>query len=220
MISYPSSSREEFERILHASVESFSDNLLCRKMDRGELTIADYHAFLNMIFHQTFTGPATFAMAAANCDARYYQIRDYLIEHAEEEKSHWQWVIEDLRNTGFNGPDPRGVFPPPECQSYVAFNTYMSVKMPVARLGIAAVLEGIGAANGKKYAEKICKLLKLTPSQVKFIFGHGDTDVGHTADIIRVLSEAELTGYEWAWQCHAARSASRLYKQMYNGVVQ
>jgi GNAT superfamily N-acetyltransferase len=214
---YPRGSQREFLQAVNAAVAGFPDNPLCRKLDRGDFRTADYHAFLNMIFHQTYHAPSTFALAGANCDSRHDTIRDYLIEHAEEERNHWQWVLEDLANTGYRGPDPRSTFPHPACQAYVSFNTYLAVKQPVARLGTAAVLEGIGARYGKNYAEKLCSSLGLTPSQVKFVYGHGDTDVGHTADILRVLTEADLTGYDWAWLSYAARMAGDLYKQMYHG---
>lgn len=131
-----------------------------------------------------------------------------------------QWVIEDLRATGFTGPDPRTRFPHPATQRYIALNVYLAIRMPIARLAIAAFLEGVGATHGKNYATKLCVRLGLTASQAKFLFGHGDTDVGHMEDIMRVLGEADLTPYEWAWMGHAARTAASLYGEMYNGVIE
>lgn len=215
----PASSREEFTSLINDLVYQFPCNRLCQKLDENSLTQADYHALLNMIFHQTYEGPATFALAASHCDPRRYLLRDYLIEHAEEEKSHWQWIIEDLRSTGFDGPDPRSRFPQPACQQYVAFNVYTAVRMPAARLGMAAFLESVGATFGKRYATKLCTALKLRPDQAKFFYGHGDTDVGHTADILRVLGESDLTPYEWAWLGHAAQIAAGLYGAMYDAAV-
>lgn len=218
--SYPTATREGFTRVVETAIDRFRDNPVLRAVDAGTFGIEDYHSFLGMIFHQTFEGPASFALAGSRCDVRHHAIRDYLIEHAEEERSHWEWVIEDLYSTGYGGPDPRGTFPRPACQAYIAFNTYLAVRAPVARLGSAAVLEGIGAGNGRRYGEALCRVLNLGPSQVKFILGHGDTDVGHTADIIRVLSEADLSAYDWAWLCHAAEAAGELYRKMYEAVLQ
>jgi hypothetical protein len=196
-----------------------SNDGICRKVDAGAVSLSDYQRFLNMIFHQTYEAASTFALSGANCDLRRSAIRDYLITHSDEEKDHWQWVIEDLRSTGFVGPDPRSRFPYPACQRYLAFNLYVSVRMPVARLASAAFLEGMVAAHGKKYATKLCVTLGLSPEQAKFLYGHGDTDVGHTEDILRVLGEADLSSYEWAWMSHTARTAADLYKDMYDEVV-
>ena len=113
-----------------------------------------------------------------------------------------------------------GSFPHPACQCYIAFNTYLAIRAPIARLGTAVVLEGIGATNGKRYGEKLCQVLNLEPAQVKFVFGHGDTDVGHTAEIIQVLSEADLSDYDWAWLCYAARTGADLYRAMYEAILQ
>jgi hypothetical protein len=215
----PESDAAEFTRVLQGQIEQFPENRMCRRVDAGKATLDDYHGFLNMIFHQTLEGPSTFAMAGAHCDNHHFLIRDYLIRHAEEERSHWQWVIEDLRSTGFRGPDPRSVFPRFECQNYLAFNVYCAIRMPFARLANAAFLEGVGATYGKKYAQRLCSLLGLQANQVKFLLGHGDTDVGHFAEIIEVLSQSCLAPAQWAQLCHAVTTASSLYRAMYDGMV-
>jgi hypothetical protein len=217
---YPKSDHVEFATLVADLIAAFPQNKLCRKLDTDALDVRDYHAFLNMIFHQTFEAPSTFALAGANCDPCRHAVRDYLLEHAHEEKDHWQWVIEDLRATEFEGPDPRTRFPCPACQRYIALNAYVAIRMPIARLATAAFLEGVGATHGKKYATKLCGTLGLQASQAKFLFGHGDTDVGHMEDIMEVLSEADPSPYEWAWMGHAARTAASLYDEMYNGVIE
>lgn len=219
MHNLPCSSREEFISAADETVRDFENNSLFMRVNSGKLTIDDYHRWLLTIFHQTFHAPATFALAGGHCDSRLQPIRDYLIEHAEEERAHWKWVLEDLFGTGYTGPDPRSEFPSLETQNYVAFNVYVATKMPVARLATAAVLEGIGGTYAKQYSNKICDLLGINADQVKFAYGHGDTDVGHTEDIYRVLSESELSPYEWAWCKHAALTAGRLYRAMYEEVA-
>lgn len=216
----PSASREEFIATVHGLVAEFPGNRLCRLIDSGGFNLRHYHAWLNIIFHQTFEGPSTFAMAAGQCDPRRHQIRDYLIEHAEEERTHWQWVIDDLQATGFQASDPRFRFAHAATQNYLAFNAYCCLRRPEARLASAAFLEGVGAAHGKNYGLKICALIGLKPQQAKFLFGHGDTDVGHTADIFRVLGDADLSGYEWAWMVHAAQTAASLYGAMYDAAAE
>lgn len=213
------SDRARFLEVVQQAVENFPRNRMCRKLDEGAFTMADYHAILLMIFHQTFEGPSTFALAGAHCSPRLHEARDYLLHHADEEKSHWDWVIGDLRNTGYAGPDPRSLFPQPACQAYIAFNVYTAIRMPLARLGIAATLESIGANYGKKYATKLCQQLALKPAQAVFFYGHGDTDVGHTTDILSVLDKQPLTSFDWDWMCHAAHTAGQLYSAMYNEAV-
>lgn len=213
------SNRAQFLEVVQQAVETFPSNRMCQKLDAGTLAMPDYHAILLMIFHQTFEGPSTFALAGAHCPPRLHEVRDYLLQHADEEKSHWQWVINDLKHTGYTGPDPRTLFPHTACQAYIAFNVYTAIRQPVARLAIAATLESIGANYGKKYATKLCQQLALKPQQASFFYGHGDTDVGHTAEILEVLDRQQLSAEQWDWMCHAARTAGRLYTAMYDEAV-
>jgi long-chain acyl-CoA synthetase len=208
--------RESFLQVMEAAVAAFPDNRLCRKLDAGALTLADYQSLLRMLFHQTFEGPSTFALAAAHCAPRHQQARDYLIAHAEEEKSHWQWVINDLRATGDHGPDPRTLFAEPACAAYVAFNVYTAIRQPLARLGIAAVLEGIGAVHGTTYGQRLVTSLRLDRAHASFFLSHGALDVGHVQDVMSVIESSEPTAAEWAWLAHAARVGGLMYRRMYD----
>jgi hypothetical protein len=212
----PKSTFEQFEKAVTEGIQYYSQNLLLKRLASSDIRISDYHNYLLAIFHQTYQAPSTFALAGAHCDLRQFKIRDYLIKHAEEERAHWEWVIEDLQNTGYTGPDPRNTFPDPACQSFIAFNLYLAIRHPISRLGTAAVLEGIGASYGRKTAETLIRQVGLKENQMKFIFGHGDTDVGHTKEIFDLLRESHLSEYDWAFLCHAAKTSSRLYRAMYD----
>ena len=209
------SNRITLTSIVDEKIERFAENAMCKKIERGDVVMDDYHRILRMIFHQTYEGPQTFALSAVNCPTRFQNAKDYLFHHAEEEKSHWRWVVNDLKATGYQA-DVESSYPLPACQNYVAFNYYTALKMPVARLAIAAVLEGIGARYGAHYAREVCRLLKLKPEQAQFYFGHGDTDIGHQQDIWNVIDQCELTKDEWSWMNHAATTAGDLYKAMYD----
>lgn len=213
------SDREQFLRTADAAVAAFPDNRVCRKLDAGELVMADYHALLRMLFHQTFEGPSTFALAAAHCAPRHHHARDYLLAHADEEKTHWQWVLNDLRATGDRDADPRTQLPPPACAAYVAFNVYTAIRQPLARLGIAAVLEGIGAQHGTRYGQQLVQGLRLERAHASFFLSHGTLDVGHVADVIGVIERSEPTAAEWEWLCHAARVGGLLYRRMYDECI-
>lgn len=210
------SDEAKFLQVVKTQVDLFPTNTLCQRLEKNTFTLTDYQNLLLMIFHQTFQGPSTFALAGAQCPSCLHQVRDYLLHHADEEKSHWEWVINDLKNVGYAGPDPRELQPQLACQSYVAFNVYAAMKFPVGRLAIATVLESIGANYGKKYATLIHNNLQLNPNQITFFFGHGDTDVGHTQDILDILKGCHLTANEWGLMSHYAFVAGSLYRAMYD----
>src|SRR5262245_42286448 len=83
---------KEFCSVNKRALAEFEQNQLCRKIATGEIRMKDYESYLLSIFHQTFHAAVSFAAAGANCPNRFFAIRDYLIKHAGEEHSHWQWV--------------------------------------------------------------------------------------------------------------------------------
>lgn len=211
--------KNQFKLAVEAAVKRFPENNMAKLVDEQSFTMTHYHDILRMIFHQTFRGPSTFALASAYINPAYHNIREYLIHHAEEEKTHWQWVIGDLKNTGYQGIDPREEFPRPACEAYIAFNYYTATTFPLGRLAIAIVLESIGATYGKHYATKIVQQLGLKEDQVVFFFGHGDTDVGHTKEIYDILDTHEYSSEVWSQMAHIATTAGVLYKSMYDEAV-
>lgn len=213
------SDRRTFHEAVATAIAAFPDNGICRRVDAGTLERGDYHALLRTLFHQTWEGPATFALAGFHIDPRHTEARAYLMHHAEEEKEHWRWVINDLRATGDDGPDPRESFPCVATQAYVAFNVYVATRAPLARLGIAAVLEGIGGRWGGDYGGRLCRGLSLTRAQASFFLSHGELDKGHVEDIFGVLDRTTLTERDWAWMVHAARTAGVLYRGLYDAAV-
>jgi len=204
----------DLRALLEDGKAAFLELPLLQKMLANALTLDDYQGALFRIFHQVYSSSGTFSLAAARCPARHGVAREYLMHHAEEEKTHWTWILNDLDGTGYAGPDPRKVLPPAETLAYVAFNHYIATHQPIARLGIAAMLETLGASFGKRAATSLLGQLGLTPAQCSFFFGHGDTDIGHTEEIFEVLQKSDLTPEDWGWICRSAETASKLYGAM------
>lgn len=88
--------------------------------------------------------------------------------------------------------------------------------VPVGRLAIAAVLEGVGARHGATYGKKVLHALRLEPSQASFLLNHAETDQTHSVELRRVIASCELTPTEWMWMSHAARTAGLFYRAMYD----
>lgn len=213
--------QEKFLKFVKEIVEVFPHNKVCCCIDSQEFQMSDYHKILLMLFHQVLETSSSYSLAAANLDSlRHGTAKDYLILHAEEEKSHWRWILSDLNKTGYTGIDPLQLLPSSQCSSYIAFCFYTASISPLARLAIAYTIESIGAKYGKLYGEKIIQILQLNPDQVTFLTGHGDTDKGHSQEIIDLLSKIELTQKDWDWMFHASKTASILYRLMYDAVLE
>jgi hypothetical protein len=146
-------------------------------------------------------------------------LRTYLFHHAEEEKNHWVWILEDLESTGYKGKDPRGDFPNWAAQAYLSYGVYLSFFNPLARLAMANVLEGISGQFGLKYGAKALGILKLKKEQAKFFLAHGELDQGHTQDILDILKKEDVSSEQWAELIHVAETTAHLYKNIYNSSI-
>src|SRR5205809_7331389 len=170
---------ESFEAAVRSSIASFPTSRLIRRLESGTATLSHYHAILLTVFHQTYSGPYNMALAAHRCSWRHEKAKEYLLRHAIEEQSHWRWVLDDLRATGYTGADPRTLFPHPSCEAYVSFAERVSEQAPYARLATNSVLEGIAAEFGGRFGAMLISQLGLESHQVSFFINHGETDKAH-----------------------------------------
>lgn len=217
-LKYPESSYEELAATCkHIAREFVAGNEIMRLIDDGEFTIEHFHSLLLTIFHQvTVAGSTTLALAGVMTDSRFFNIREYLLHHAEEEQNHWKWIVQNLRDTGYTGPDPREMFPAFPTQAYLSFSMSFSLKHPIESLAISYVLESLSSQLATDYGEKAAMQLKLSKEQMSFFLSHGELDKGHEADILEVLKEAPLSPYQWALCEYAAKATLHFYKGMYN----
>lgn len=204
---------------IQGAIASFGQgNRIIESLDRKTFTIELYHQLLLRLFHQVAESSSTFSLAGAMLPENWAEAKHYLFHHAEEEKTHWAWVIGDLRNTGYQGPDPRTLSPHPAAAAYLSYGYYLGMKFPVGRLVMAAVLEGISAEFGIRYGAGCAKLLGLSADQIQFFQSHGELDQGHSRDIEKVMQASPLTGEDFAKGISVAATTSYLYKAIYNSV--
>jgi heme oxygenase len=198
------------------AIEGWCSNRLCRALETETVELSAYSGILHEVLFQSYEAPASLALAAVNCSPRFQVARDYLFHHAEEERDHWRWVLDDLSAIGHPGYDLLVDKPPPAAQAYIAFNYYIAIKAPVARLAIGAVLEGIGAKYGAHYGTLLLHQLGLEPNQATFFRSHGETDKKHIEELWEVIETCDVTAEDWRDMEHAAEIAGGLYKAMYD----
>ena len=220
-LTLPEATFEDFKKLADQEINNFlENNLVISKLDDGLLSMEAYHNLLLTLFHQVYMSSTSFALAGSMVNFQQFKVRDYLMEHAEEEKEHWGWIINDLRNTGYEGPDPRESFPSLATQSYIGFAMFLATKFPVGRLAMGYILESLSGKFGVLYGSKVGALLNLQRNQVEFFVKHGELDQGHSDDILDVLKEVDLSAYDWAYCCYVAKTTVSLYKAMYNEAIE
>lgn len=214
----PQSSPEGYMAAVEGAIADFSkDNQVFTKISQKNFTITDYHRLLTSIFHQVFYSSTSFAIAGGMLAQSNLIARDYLFHHAEEEKDHWIWILQDLESTGYKGEDPRCGFPNPAAQAYLSYGVFLSMMKPLGRLAMANVLEGISARYGLSTGKNVVGTLGITKEQAKFFILHGELDQGHSQDIVEVLKASQnVSAEDWAELSHIARTTAVLYRNIYN----
>lgn len=219
-LEYGHATMDQLENHIEKAIQGFEkDNLFIDKIDANELGIEYYHRILLGVFHQVFRSSSSFALASASLGERNQIAKDYLLHHAEEEKTHWVWILNDLAGTGYKGPDPRTLHPHYTTQGYFSYAMFLGSHFPMGRLCMAAVLEGISGSLGPKYGPRVMTLLKIKPEFMQFFKSHGELDQGHTQEVLEVIRKTELTDYEYWMMMGVAQNTAELYKSIYNAAV-
>lgn len=205
-----------FDEAIANQLRQFPDNYLCKRLEDGVFTMADYHAYLTVVFHQVYHSAGSFAVAAAHSTPKHQVIRDYLFKHAGEEFTHWQWVLDDLKATGGYPEKAKSRLPTAATEAYVAYNFWVAQRSPYGRLGIAAFLEGMSGLMAEQYIQKIIKQVGLKKEQMSFMRSHGELDKGHAAEIREILVSANLSNDEWKVAAHCAQVGGALFRSLLN----
>ncbi|MEV7419448.1 iron-containing redox enzyme family protein [Streptomyces sp. NPDC089919] len=111
----------------------------------------------------------------------------YYGRHAEEERDHDLWLLEDLAVAGA-GP---AAVPHPVAVELAGAQYYrIEHEHPVALLGYIAVLEG--NAPGPRLADRLAAATGLPDGAFRTLREHAELDGGHLDDLHRVLDELAL----------------------------
>ncbi|MFJ6755465.1 MULTISPECIES: hypothetical protein [unclassified Streptomyces] len=112
----------------------------------------------------------------------------YYTRHAEEERDHDTWLLEDLAAAGA-GP---AAVPHPAVVELAGAQYYrIEHEHPVTLLGYIAVLEG--NAPGPRLADRLTEATGLPDSAFRTLREHAELDGGHLDDLHRVLDELAPT---------------------------
>ena len=217
----PKSDFTRYQKTQEAAVQDFLKvNKVFEFLDGSSFTMRHYHGLLKSIFHQVYFSSTSFAISGAMSSTSSVAVRRFLLHHAEEEMDHWQWILQDLKATGYKGPDPREEHAHWAAQAYLSYGVYLAFFNPTGRLAMAQVLEGISSAFGSKYGGKALENLKIPREHAKFFLLHGELDQGHAREIGMLLENESLSPEGWSDLEHVARTTSILYKNLYNASME
>ena len=108
------------------------------------LSLPEYRAFLQDLYHIVWHFCPVMRVAAERCDAAHGDVRRDLLERIEEESGHDLWVLEDIEAIGGDVARARAGAPSVPVQAMIGYNYYAAERVhPCSVLGMLYVLEVI-----------------------------------------------------------------------------
>jgi hypothetical protein len=202
---------DELHGIRRQVYEQLGTTRLVRSALAGNLDIRAYSRYLLSAYHYSQHSSTVMAIAAARCMNTHPELATYLLHHAEEERGHHQWALDDLRAFDVSADQARATRPVPSCAAMVGYVYYTAgYANPIGIYGWMYVLEAVGEDLGGEVARKLGPALQGTNS-LRFVGGHALSDVGHTHE----LEEHIVRHVQGAEDLEAVNAAAEVSADLY-----
>ncbi|MGW4892555.1 iron-containing redox enzyme family protein [Kitasatospora sp. NPDC004240] len=157
---------------------------------------------------------------AADGDPVATPLARYLAGHAEEERGHDDWLLDDLAAAGADPTAPLTRVPPAAVAALAGAQYYwVRHHHPVALLGYLAVLEGHAPSPG--LAPALAAATGLPDAAFRTVRDHAQLDQGHLRDLYALLDRLPLTAaHESAVAVsalHTTATLTRLFTRLATG---
>jgi len=183
---------------------------------QGELSIADYLAWMECWIPQVREGSLWMRRAVSSMSAEYKELAKLVQMHAGEEQLDWQILYQDYRNAGGNLQAEHLKRNPGGEALNAYMHAYAARPNPVGLLGGIYIIEGTGQRIIPSLLPRIKESLKVSSYILKFIEYHGENDQAHMA---RWLSAVKLIAQIEPQAMHeivrVAGSVATLYLQQW-----
>lgn len=188
---------------------------IIRRALAGQILRDEYIAFLTQAFHHVrHTVPLMMAVGA-RLPMRLGWLRKEVINYAEEEEGHEQWILDDIEATGGSAAAASASLPSSATDSMIAYAYDTATRRnPVGFFGMVFVLEGTSVALASDAADRVQAALQLPNRALTYLRSHGQLDKQHVHDLFGILDRLEeQEDRDAVEQC--ARVMFRLYGNMF-----
>jgi len=185
-------------------------------IDRGDMERDAYLNYLVCASRYAEQSPVVMAHAGARCINSHPEIGAYLLHHAEEERGHYLWAREDLRDLGCTDADATKRWPQTNCAAMIGVMHHCAtVANPVGLLGWMYLLEAVGEDLGAAAADGLVRWLDGSPA-IRFVASHAVTDVGHAQEMDEVIEAHVVAPQDWESILEVAAVVADLYVGMFD----
>jgi Iron-containing redox enzyme len=193
---------------------------LIRRLNRGQLRLEDYQAFLINLRQQVVDGACWISRAASNISEDYFDLRSTLISHAATEHRDYKLLEDDFAATGGTLDAIRTAHKNPGSQALSAwmFQT-ASQPNPFNMIGAMFIIEGLGATKASVWGRAVLDQLKLDKSAATFLLYHGENDADHMEEFESMLRMLPLDTELEERIVACARVTGRLYAMQIGDIL-
>ena len=156
-----------------------------------------YPEFLFAAYGLTMASAPAMRLAARCCaevedkDPLNQWLKDYYLEHAEEEDGHGEWLLADLASLGVERQRVRQRLPYPSVAALVGSQYYwMRHVHPIAYLGYIAVVEEPAQLD---FLHEVSRRTGIPLASMSCHVQHAELDPGHVAEFDATLDSLPLT---------------------------
>jgi len=190
------------------------DSPIIRRCMTGDVTVADYVAFLTQAYHHVkHTVPLLMAVGSVLPDSREW-LREVVAEYIEEEIGHQEWILNDIAACGFDKETVRHSMPslPTELMVAYAWDTVRRGN-PLGFFGMVHVLEGTSVTTADAAASAIRKATGLPERAFTYLRSHGALDQDHVRFFRDVMERIDDPADR-----QAIVHGARVFYQLYAGI--
>jgi 3-oxoacyl-[acyl-carrier-protein] synthase-3 len=188
---------------------------LIRKITNGQLTHADYLAWMSAAIPQVRYGSQWMLRAVAQLREPYLALKPLIEAHAGDEQQDYALLFDDYRQAG--GPE-RDIEQLRRNPGGEALNAFMfrvaEQENPISLLGAIYVIEGTGQRVIPQLLPAMKRQLSLGDRAFRFLSYHGDNDQAHLARWLTALEIVLTCGDPVAAEraiVRTARATAELY---------
>lgn len=214
-----------YEELLKATEQERSTLMslpLITKGATGEISLDAYVGFLTQAYHHVKHTVPLMMACGGRLPEHYEWLRVSIGEYIEEEMGHQEWVLNDIKATGFDSEAVRrgeGTGKPSLATEVMVAYAYDMIHRvnPIGFFGMVLVLEGTSTAVASQAADTLMSSLNLTKKSFTYLASHGALDVGHTAfyeNIVNKITDEK----DKAQLIHSAKIFYQLYGDIFRTI--
>lgn len=162
---------------------------LLRKLSRGQLSLAEYQAFLVGLRQQVKDGALWMSRAASNIAEPHLELRSIVMRHAVTEHRDYRLLEADYVATGGALETIQTAEKNIGSEALSAWMFHEASRPnPFGLLGAMWIIEGLGSIKAREWGAQAQKTLSLPNEAVRFLLYHGENDAEHIKEFQEMLA--------------------------------